>query len=82
MYDRRKRAAAAVKLLKHCAEIDDQDATDLIVGIIDREQLYREYQTDTDQPITSTLQLAQELGIETEPEVAGTAPTASATNLY
>ncbi len=51
MYDRKKRAGAAIELLRRSIREDSQDSFDFLLSVIEREQLFLECSDDDAQPI-------------------------------
>ena len=74
--DATKRAETALRLLTASIAGDDQDATDFLADIIERDAIYRHYEDDTGNPITCMADFAAAMHNDGAP--VGTRPLASA----
>src|SRR4051812_39922139 len=74
-----KKAETALKLLRACVDADDQDACDFLVGVIERDALYRYYASDDGTRCESMSDFVAQMNAECgEAKPIGTRPTASA----
>lgn len=80
MQDVKKRASAALRLLRTAMEDDDQQGVDLLASVVERERLFAHYENDAGQPYPTMRAFAEDLEAEAEaPEtVHGTRPGAAA----
>jgi hypothetical protein len=72
------RAATALKLIQAAIRDDDQDCFDFLLETVDRERLYRCFQSDAGDPITNMKEFVNDLHIDAGPSKSGSNISATA----